>query len=745
MSHLQFVDDTTLAGRARIREAEAFRFTLDTYLAASRQKINDHKSSIFFFNTPEPIQWRIATILRFQIQSLPLTYLGVPIVVGRQPRLFWQNVIDKLRQKVNHWTHRWLSTTTRVTLLQSVIQALPIYRCMVQAAPVYFLKEFDALSRQFLWSGNLQNTKWSLINWDTVCRPKKEGGLGLRSAILCGQALAAKLYWRWCSNQSQLWAHILSYKYYPGVDPPDISRLPLEGRGSMVWNTLKLGANLVKHSLFWICNSGTVALFWSDSWDGYPPLLSSHPHLQSLCDLFLSAGWNTVAHYKEAFNLGTTVGYRWKNSFDWPPGGSLGDRLELSQILASRECSSLRECDVLAWGGASSGKYSVSSGYLVLTKQLFGEVEVSWWKKVWNSFSWPKCNFFLWVLVYNRCLTWDNLCKRGFQGPSICVLCRSSDETVSHLFFQCPFAKQIWHLWWSVWGCSCWHVSSLSEFWDRLGHPPAKASFLQVAWSIGPSLILWHLWLERNRRIFQDVHFELRFLWGKIINSLHETLQAKCDVAGGLDPIDAGIYSRFSFAPPSDTPYAPHTRSVNGIRQHLHPVNREGHWTPPAVGVLKINTDGSSRGNPGPAGIGGVARDSSGDIQFFFSIYKGYHTNNLMEALAILVAVEQCCQCGWRRIICETDSQVVVNLLNKRNYVTVDWHLAVVVQQIIQLCTSLDSVTFMHIPREWNGVADCLAKWASEHGPPWNIFDYTMLPLNLSQKLAQLVDQDKSL
>ena len=155
MSHLQFVDDTTLAGRARIREAEAFRVTLDTYLAASRQKINDHKSSIFFFNTPEPIQRRIATILRFQIQSLPLTYLGVPIVVGRQPRLFWQNVLDKLRQKVNHWTHRWLSSAGRVTLLQSVIQALPIYRSMVQAAPVYFLKEFDALSRQFLWSGNL--------------------------------------------------------------------------------------------------------------------------------------------------------------------------------------------------------------------------------------------------------------------------------------------------------------------------------------------------------------------------------------------------------------------------------------------------------------------------------------------------------------------------------------------------------------------------------------------------------------
>ena len=65
------------------------------------------------------------------------------------------------------------------------------------------------------------------------------------------------------------------------------------------------------------------------------------PHLQALCDSFLSVGWHKVTHYKEAFNLGLAVGYRWKNSFDWPLGGSLGDWFELSQILASRECNSL--------------------------------------------------------------------------------------------------------------------------------------------------------------------------------------------------------------------------------------------------------------------------------------------------------------------------------------------------------------------------------------------------------------------
>ena len=51
-THVQFVDDTGLIGLATINEARNFRMILDTYLKASRQKINEGKSSIYFFNTP---------------------------------------------------------------------------------------------------------------------------------------------------------------------------------------------------------------------------------------------------------------------------------------------------------------------------------------------------------------------------------------------------------------------------------------------------------------------------------------------------------------------------------------------------------------------------------------------------------------------------------------------------------------------------------------------------------------------
>lgn len=205
-----------------------------------------------------------------------------------------------------------------------------------------------------------------------------------------------------------------------------------------------------------------------------------------------------------------------------------------------------------------------------------------------------------------------------------------------------------------------------------------------------------------------------------------------------IDPADTTGYVHLYF-PPSWFQI-----KRNRGRHPFQKINREGKWFPPPLGVLKINTDGSSRGNPNPTGIGGVGRDSLGNVQFIFSIYKGNHTNNLMEALALLFAMEQACKRGWRRIICESDSQVVVILLNQMQCTEASWRLLQVVDQILQLSTSLECVSFQHIPKEWNGVADCLAKWASEHLQNWYIVDMSQLSLDLAHRLDNLLDMDRA-
>ena len=82
-----------------------------------------------------------------------------------------------------------------------------------------------------------------------------------------------------------------------------------------------------------------------------------------------------------------------------PVGGSDEDRALLAHVLENRFCSSLKGRDVLAWDPSPKGKFLVAQGYAMLDGNLHGIAEVHWWKKVWNNFSWPKCNFFLWLLA----------------------------------------------------------------------------------------------------------------------------------------------------------------------------------------------------------------------------------------------------------------------------------------------------------------------------------------------------------
>ena len=160
---------------------------------------------------------------------------------------------------------------------------------------------------------------------------------------------------------------------------------------------------------------------------------------------------------------------------------------------------------------------------------------------------------------------------------------------------------------------------------------------------MGPIFLLWKIWLECNRRIFCG---ETRLL-----GMIQETVEAKCEVELPLGKPDTELVERLGTLRSS----LALTRAKRR-RHEKQKIDRVGRWQPPSYGVLKINTDGSSRGNLGPSGIGGIGRDAMGRMIFIFLIYDGIQTINLVEGLVILAALEKAHALGWRRIICEFDS-----------------------------------------------------------------------------------------
>lgn len=121
---------------------------------------------------------------------------------------------------------------------------------------------------------------------------------------------------------------------------------------------------------------------------------------------------------------------------------------------------------------------------------------------------------------------------------------------------------------------------------------------------------------------------------------------------------------------------------------------------------LKIYTDGGSRGNPGPSASGFVIVDAAtGTVLVDKGIYLGVTTNNQAEYLALKYALEEASRMGARELKVYMDSMLVVNQM-RGIFKIKNRDLWPVHQMIKDSLEKFDKVSFDHIPREQNYLAD---------------------------------------
>jgi hypothetical protein len=64
---------------------------------------------------------------------------------------------------------------------------------------------------------------------------------------------------------------------------------------------------------------------------------------------------------------------------------------------------------------------------------------------LWKLKIQPKIKVFKWFLSKKVLLACDNLAKRNWNGRKECCF-YDSEETMSHLFISCPFARLVWRV-----------------------------------------------------------------------------------------------------------------------------------------------------------------------------------------------------------------------------------------------------------------------------------------------------------
>jgi hypothetical protein len=98
---------------------------------------------------------------------------------------------------VGPWKRTYLSKGGRVALIKSTLSNLPTYMLSLFPIPVDVAKRIEKIQRNFLWGGLNDEVKFHLVDWDTVCSPVSEGGLGIRNVRNFNQALLGKWLWRY--------------------------------------------------------------------------------------------------------------------------------------------------------------------------------------------------------------------------------------------------------------------------------------------------------------------------------------------------------------------------------------------------------------------------------------------------------------------------------------------------------------------------------------------------------------------
>nr|CAD1822879.1 unnamed protein product [Ananas comosus var. bracteatus] len=221
--------------------------------------------------------------------------------------------------------------------------------------------------------------------------------------------------------------------------------------------------------------------------------------------------FNTVAgKNRRVREFAGTDGWRWHSILQEFTAHSTADQdsiLALKDLVSTFNLSA--RGDEARWRWCNSGIFTVKSLYNFIQK---GGVTETRFLLLWKNKLPLKVKIFGWLVLLKKVLTRDNLAKRGWSGVDTCSLCLDEAETIEHLFMNCYVTR-------ALLGCllpnkgflrACMSIDSL---WNMCC---GKRGVVGRKESAKVAAVWWVIWLERNRRTFDNKKLSIRQLLADI-------------------------------------------------------------------------------------------------------------------------------------------------------------------------------------------------------------------------------------
>ncbi|KAA3483062.1 reverse transcriptase [Gossypium australe] len=147
-------DDCILFGEASNRGASLFKDILTEYEACWGQCVNFEKSTVFFSsNVTDQDRNLVFQVLGVRCSNDPEKYLGLPNMVGCKRKLAFQVLKDRLKQRVNSWSIKYISQGA-LALLRNPNSLL------ARTLEAKYYKDSDFLKSEL---GNLPSFTWKSV------------------------------------------------------------------------------------------------------------------------------------------------------------------------------------------------------------------------------------------------------------------------------------------------------------------------------------------------------------------------------------------------------------------------------------------------------------------------------------------------------------------------------------------------------------------------------------------------------
>ncbi|GJY04819.1 RNA-directed DNA polymerase, eukaryota, reverse transcriptase zinc-binding domain protein [Tanacetum coccineum] len=205
LTQLCFADDLLMLCNGDYKSVEVLKYGLMEFSKASGLVLNMNKSTIFFGSVMEIEIRKILEVMPFTVGNLPMKYLGVPLINKNIGISECNQLVERVKQKVNDWKNKALSYAGRLQLIASILASMHIYWASVFLILKTNVREIEKALKGFLSCQGDMKKGTAKVSWKVICRPKSQGGLGIKSLGPRNEALLCKHLWNVITQKDSLW------------------------------------------------------------------------------------------------------------------------------------------------------------------------------------------------------------------------------------------------------------------------------------------------------------------------------------------------------------------------------------------------------------------------------------------------------------------------------------------------------------------------------------------------------------